>query len=101
MSESCEIYVKPHVTCNLIDAALERHSGVLVPRLSALPRLLNKIVRLSRESGYENSIAHWVCCPRAAQNIYYSSMIVVYHFSVATVCNCCIPMNENLIYNHT
>ena len=29
MSESCEIYVKPHVACNLIDVALEGHSGML------------------------------------------------------------------------
>ena len=27
MSESCEIYVKPHVAFNLIDVALEGHSG--------------------------------------------------------------------------
>ena len=31
MSESCEIYIKPHVACNLIqvDVALEGHSGML------------------------------------------------------------------------
>ena len=29
MSESCEIYIKPHVACNVIDVALEGHSGML------------------------------------------------------------------------
>ena len=49
LSESCEIYIKPHVAWNLIqvDVALERHSGM--------------------------PLAGGICCPRAAQNIYISA----------------------------
>ena len=33
MSESCDIYVKPHVAFNLIDVALKGHSGYATPGL--------------------------------------------------------------------
>ena len=49
MSESCEIYIKLHVACNLIDVALEGHSG--------MPPAGGR-------------------CPRAAQNIYISLLVM-------------------------
>lgn len=36
-SESCEIYVKPHVAFNLIDVALKGHSG-MPPAAGRCPR---------------------------------------------------------------
>ena len=60
MSESCEIYVKPHVAFNLIDVALEGHSGMLPRAAQNIYLLVNSAQKRSgggcieHGAGYEN-----------------------------------------------